>query len=302
MVAFIDRHREVYGVGPICAELPIAASTYYEHKVRERGGCALSARERRDRWLVGEIRRVWEASFGLYGVRKVWRALNREGVAVARCTVARLMRRLGLSGVVRGRRRPHTTCPAPRSALPEDRVQRAFQATRPNALWVADITYVPLGQGFAYAAFVTDAYSRRIVGWQVAATLATELALGALEQALAQRCEGRPAGLIHHSDRGRQYVAMRYTQALREAGVEPSVGRVGDSYDNALAESINALYKAELVRPQGPWRRLEALELATAQWVRWYNHQRIMESIGGCPPVELEQRYYRQTEQAAEAA
>lgn len=302
MVAFIDRHREVYGVGPICAELPIAASTYYAHKARERGGGALSARERRDWWLVGEIRRVWEASSGLYGVRKVWRALNREGVAVARCTVARLMRRLGLSGVVRGRRRPRTTCPTPRAALPEDRVQRAFQATRPNALWVADITYVPLGQGFAYAAFVTDAYSRRIVGWQVAATLATELALGALEQALAQRCEGGAVGLIHHSDRGRQYVAMRYTQALHEAGVEPSVGRVGDSYDNALAESINALYKAELVRPQGPWRRLEALELATAQWVRWYNHQRIMESIGGCPPVELEQRYYRQTEQAAKAA
>ena len=242
MVSFIDAHREAYGVEPICKELPIAPSTYYESKAREAGRAPVPARTRRDAELRAEIGRVWEENFGVYGVRKVWRALNREGLLVARCTVARLMGELGVCGVVRGRR-AKTTLAAKEPARPADRVNRVFEANRPNALWVADLTYVATWRGFVYVAFVIDAYARRIVGWRVSDSLHTELALDALEQALYDRAVGHEGALVHHSDRGAQYLSIRYSERLGEAGIEPSVGRVGDSYDNALAESIIGLYK-----------------------------------------------------------
>ena len=242
MVSFIDAHREAYGVEPVCKELPIAPSTYYESKAREAGRAPVPARTRRDAELRAEIGRVWEENFGVYGVRKVWRALNREGLLVARCTVARLMGELGLRGVVRGRR-AKTTRAAKEPTRPADRVNRVFEASRPNALWVADLTYVATWRGFVYVAFVVDAYARRIVGWRVSNSLHTELALDALEQALYDRAVAPEGALVHHSDRGTQYLSIRYTERLAEAGIEPSVGRVGDSYDNALAESIIVLYK-----------------------------------------------------------
>ena len=261
-MSFIDAHREAYGVEPICAELPIAPSTYYGSKARGAGRAPLPARTRRDAELRGEIKRVWEENFGVYGVRKVWRALNREGLTVARCTVERLMGELGLRGVVRGRR-SKTTMGANELTRPADRVNRVFETNRPNALWVADLTYVATWRGFVYVAFVVDAYARRIVGWRVSDSLHTELALDALDQALYDRAVGHQGPLVHHSDRGAQYLSIRYTECLAEAGIEPSVGRVGDSYDNALAESIIGLYKTEVIRQRGPWRHLEAVEFAT---------------------------------------
>ena len=301
MVSFIDTHREAYGVEPICKELPIAPSTYYESKAREAGRAPVPARTRRDAELRAEIGRVWEENFGVYGVRKVWRALKREGVLVARCTVARLMGELGLRGVVRGRR-AKTTLAAKEPARPADRVRRVFEASRPNALWVADLTYVATWRGFVYVAFVVDAYARRIVGWRVSDSLHTELALDALEQALYDRAVGPEGALVHHSDRGTQYLSIRYTERLAEAGIEPSVGRVGDSYDNALAESIIGLYKTEVIRQRGPWRHLEAVEFATLEWVDWFNHRRLLEGIGYVPPAELEETYYQQCEESAMVA
>ena len=301
MVSFIDAHREAYGVEPIWAELPIAPSTYYESKAREAGRAPVPARTRRDTVLRAEIRRVWEENFRVYGVRKVWRALNREGLAVARCTVARLMAELGLRGVVRGRR-SKTTLTAKELARPADRVNRVFEASRPNALWVADLTYVATWRGFVYVAFVVDAYARRIVGWRVSDSLHTDLALDALEQALYDRAVDDDVALVHHSDRGAQYLSIRYTERLAEAGIEPSVGRVGDSYDNALAESIIGLYKTEVIRQRGPWRHLEAVEFATLEWVDWFNHRRLLEGIGYVPPAELEKTYYQQDEEAAMVA
>ena len=298
MVSFIDTHREAYGVEPICKELPIAPSTYYESKAREAGRSPVPARTRRDAALRGEIGRVWKENFGVYGVRKVWRALHREGVLVARCTVARLMGELGLRGVVRGRR-AKTTLAAKEPARPADRVNRVFEANRPNALWVADLTYVATWRGFVYVAFVIDAYARRIVGWRVSDSLHTDLALDALEQALYDRAVGHEGALVHHSDRGAQYLSIRYTERLGEAGIEPSVGRVGDSYDNALAESIIGLYKTEVIRRRGPWRHLEAVEFATLEWVDWFNHRRLLEGIGYVPPAELEQTYYQQYRESA---
>ena len=232
MVSFIDTHREAYGVEPICQELPIAPSTYYDSKAREAGRSPVPARTRRDAELRAEIGRVWEENFEVYGVRKVWRALHRQGVTVARCTVARLMGELGLRGVVRGRR-AKTTLAARGLTRPADRVNRVFEASRPNALWVADLTYVATWRGFVYVAFVVDAYARRIVGWRVSNSLHTELALDALDQALYDRAVAPEGALVHHSDRGTQYLSIRYTERLAEAGIEPSVGRVGDSYDNA---------------------------------------------------------------------
>ena len=237
----------------------------------------------------------------MYGVRKVWRALNREGLAVARCTVARLMGELGLRGVVRGRR-AKTTLAAKEPVRPADRVNRVFEASRPNALWVADLTYVATWRGFVYVAFVVDAYARRIVGWRVSDSLHTDLALDALEQALYDRAVGPEGALVHHSDRGTQYLSIRYTERLAEAGIEPSVGRVGDSYDNALAESIIGLYKTEVIRQRGPWRHLEAVEFATLEWVDWFNHRRLLEGIGYVPPAELEETYYQQCEESAMVA
>ena len=301
MVSFIDAHREAYGVEPICRELPIAPSTYYECKAREAGGSPAPARTRRDAVLRAAIKRVWEENFGVYGVRKVWRALNREGLAVARCTVARLMGELGLRGVVRGRR-TKTTRAAKELTRPPDRVNRVFEASRPNALWVADLTYVATWSGFVYVAFVVDAYARRIVGWRVSSSLHTELALDALDQALCERAVGREHALVHHSDRGAQYVSIRYTERLAEAGIEPSVGRIGDSYDNALAESVIGLYKTEVIRQRGPWRHLEAVEFATLEWVHWFNHRRLLEGIGYVPPAELEEAYYQQSQEPAMVA
>jgi transposase InsO family protein len=301
MVSFIDGHRGVYGVEPICAVLPIAPSTYYEQKAREADPGLLPARARRDEVMKGHIRRVWHENFEVYGVRKVWRQMNREGISVARCTVRRLMREMGLEGAIRGRKFK-TTLVDSSAVLPADLVNRDFTATRPNQLWVADLTYVATWGGFVYVAFVIDAYSRRIVGWRVSSTLRTDLALDALEQAIYDRSGDGFEGLVHHTDRGVQYLSIRYTERLREAGIEPSVGSVGDAYDNALAESVVGLYKAELIRRRGPWRNLEAVEFATLEWVDWFNNRRLLGPIGNIPPVEYEEAYYRSHEAPAMVA
>jgi putative transposase len=300
MIAFIDDHRDAYGVEPICKVLPIAPSRYREHAARRRDPARLAIRARRDAVLRSEIRRVWEENFRVYGVRKVWRQLGREGIAAARCTVARLMRQMGLSGAVRGKA-VKTTISNPATPCPRDKVNRQFQAPRPNALWVADFTYVATWQGFVYVAFVIDAFARRIVGWRVSRSAATGFVLDALEQALYDR---RPfqGGLVHHSDRGSQYVSIRYTERLAEAGIEPSVGSVGDSYDNALAETVIGLFKTEVIRRRGPWRGAEAVEFATLEWVDWFNRRRLLEPIGNIPPAEAEARYYAQIAGQAMAA
>ncbi len=301
MVAFIDDHRSVYGVEPICRILPIAPSTYYAHKAQEQDRSLCSERARRDEQLRPEIRRVWEENRRVYGVRKVWKQLRREGHSVARCTVARLMRRMGLRGVVRGRR-IRTTIPCEEAQRPLDLVDRAFSAERPNQLWVSDLTYVATWRGFVYVAFVVDAFSRRIVGWRVSNSLRSDLALDALEQALWERDYEANERLVHHSDRGSQYLSIRYTERLAEAGIEPSVGSRGDSYDNALAESVIGLYKTELIRQKGPWRGLEDVEIATLEWVWWFNYHRLLEPIGYVPPAEYEESFYaRQGDQSPQA-
>lgn len=294
MKAFIDEHREVYGVEPICRVLPIAPSTYYEHATRKADPDRRPARERRDAELSQEIRRVFAANFGVYGVRKVWRQLQREGTAVARCTVARLMRQMGLQGVVRGKSIKTTVSDAA-APCPRDRVNRQFKAPRPNTLWVSDFTYVATWSGFVYVAFVIDAFARRIVGWRVSRSARAEFVLNALEQALHDRQPWR-ANLIHHSDRGVQYVSIKYTERLAEAGIEPSVGSVGDSYDNALAETVIGLFKTEVIHRRGPWRSFEAVEFATLEWVDWFNNRRLLEPIGNVPPAEAEAAYYAQLE------
>jgi putative transposase len=300
MVSYIDDHRDRYGVEPICAVLPIAQSTYYEHKGWERDPDRRSKRWKRDEVLQVEIRRVWEENFCVYGVRKVWKQLKREGFRVARCTVERLMQVLAIQGAVRGRAFK-TTIPDELAERRQDRVNRQFTVSRPNALWVADLTYVATWRGLVYVAFVVDAFARRIVGWRVSSSLRSDLALDALEQALYDRdIDDEP--LIHHSDRGVQYVSIRYTERLAEAGIEPSVGSVGDSYDNALAETIIGLYKTEVIRQRGPWRHIEAVELAMLEWVEWFNHRRLLESIGDVPPAEKEDEYYRQLEESAMVA
>jgi transposase InsO family protein len=294
MKAFIDEHREVYGVEPICRVLPIAPSTYYEHAARKANPDRRPARERRDAELSQEIRRVFAANFGVYGVRKVWRQMQREGFDVARCTVARLMRQMGLKGVVRGKS-IRTTVSDAAAPCPRDRVNRQFTAPRPNALWVSDFTYVATWSGFVYVAFVIDAFARRIVGWRVSRSARAEFVLDALEQALHDRQPWR-ANLIHHSDRGVQYVSIKYTERLAEAGIEPSVGSVGDSYDNALAETVIGLFKTEVIHRRGPWRSFEAVEFATLEWVDWFNNRRLLEPIGNIPPAEAEAAYYAQLE------
>jgi len=291
MVQFIDLHRGEYGVEPICAVLPIAPSTYYEAKARERDASRRPARAQRDARLLPEIRRVWEATRRRYGAKKVWKALLREGVRVARCTVARLFKAMGLRGILRGRRRRWAIVAEAQAERPLDLVQRNFTATRPNQLWVADFTYVATWRGFVYVAFVTDAFSRRIVGWRATTTLRTDLTLDALEQALYDRDLDGP--LVHHSDRGSQYLSIRYTDRLLAARADLSVGSRGDAHDNALAESINSLYKAEVIYHEGPWKGLEDVEYATLEWVAWYNAQRLMEPIGYVPPAEYEEHYHR---------
>jgi transposase InsO family protein len=300
MIAFIDDQREVYGVEPICGMLRIAPSTYHAYVARRTDPARASPRARQDLMLMEQIRQLHAANFGVYGARKVWRQLAREGIVVARCTVERLMRQMGLRGAVRGKE-TRTTIADKAATCPADKVNRQFRAPQPNALWVSDFTYVATWQGFVYVAFIIDVFARRIVGWRVSRTAHADFVLDALEQALHDR---RPVkgGLIHHSDRGRQYVAIRYTERLLEAGIEPSVGSVGDSYDNALAETINGLFKTEVIRRRGPWRNLEAVEFATLEWVDWYNNRRLLEPIGNIPPAEAEARYHTAQQEIALAA
>jgi transposase InsO family protein len=294
MVTFIDQHRGTYGVESIGAVLPIAPSTYFRHKELQRAPAHRSARARRDDELRAAIQRVWDANDQAYGPRKVWKQLRRDGVRVARCTVERLMRAMGLKGVSRGRAWVVTTRADTAADRPADLVDRRFVATRPNQLWVADFTYVATWRGFVYVAFVIDVYARRIVGWRVSASLRTDFVLDALEHAIYDRCGAGATALVHHSDRGTQYVSMRYTERLTEAGIAPSVGSRGDSYDNALAESIIGLFKAEVIQRKGPWRHLEAVEFATLTWVDWFNMRRLLEPIGYVPPAEYEASYYQQ--------
>jgi putative transposase len=301
MIAFIGDHRETHGVEPVCKVLPIAPSTYHAHIAQRRDPTKASARAKRDADLSTKIRRAFDENFQVYGVRKVWRQLKREGENAARCTVARLMRALGLHGVVRGES-VKTTISDRAAPCPQDKVIRQFQAPRPNALWVPDFTYVATWQSFVYVAFVIDTFARRIVGWRVSRTAHANFVLDALEQALHERQPVRGDGLVHHSDRGVQYVSIKYTQRLKDAGVEPSVGSAGDSFDNALAETINGLYKAEVIWRRGPWRSFEAVEFATLEWVDWFNNRRLLEPIGNIPPAEAEARYYAQIEEPAMAA
>ena len=301
MIAFIDDHREVHGVEPICKVLPIAPSTYHAHVAKRANPEKLSARARRDMALKPEIARVFAENFAVYGVRKIWRQLQRESFDVARCTVERLMRGMGLQGVIRGKP-VRTTISDKAAPCPLDHVNRQFHAPRPNALWVSDFTYVSTWTGFVYVAFVIDVYARRIVGWRTSRTAHASFVLDALEQALHDRRPAHRGGLVHHSDRGSQYLSIKYTERLAEAGIEPSVGSVGDSYDNALAETINGLYKAEVIHRRGPWRTMEAVEFATLEWVDWFNNRRLLEPIGNIPPAEAEERYYAMLAETAVAA
>jgi putative transposase len=298
MKAFIDDHREVHGVEPICRVLPIAPATYRLHAARLADPSLRSDRAKRDAELRPEIERVWKANYEVYGVRKIWHQLNREGIAAAKCTVARLMKELGLAGAMRGKT-VKTTISNPATPCPEDRVNRQFHAPRPNALWLSDFTYVATWVGFIYVAFVIDAFARRIVGWRVSRSMQAGFVLDALEQALHARRPTQGNGLVHHSDRGSQYVSIKYTERLAEAGIEPSVGSVGDSYDNALAETIIGLFKTEVIHRCGPWRSLEAVELATLEWVDWFNNRRLLEPIGNIPPAEAETRFYAQSDELA---
>ena len=298
MRSFIDQHRERFGVEPICRVLQVAPSAFWQSCARQRDPSLSPPRARRDAVLTPHIQRIWETNLEVYGADKVWHQLKREGVAVARCTVERLMRAAGLRGAVRGRK-VRTTMANPALPCPRDQVQRVFRADRPNQLWVSDFTYVPTHQGFVYVAFVVDVFARFIVGWRVSTSMRTDFVLEALEQALYARQSEREGRLVHHSDRGSQYVSIRYSERLTDAGIEPSVGSKGDSYDNALAETINGLYKAELIHRRAPWKSREAVELATLEWVAWFNHHRLLESIGYVPPAEAEATYYRQRSASA---
>jgi putative transposase len=287
-VSFISAHRERWGIEPICNTLQIAPSTFYAALSRPP-----SARQVNDERLKVEIARVHRDNFGVYGIEKVWRQLKREGIQVGRDRVARLMDDLELSGVVRGKKK-RTTIPDELSPRPADLVERNFTAAAPNRLWVADLTYVSTWSGFVYVAFVIDVFSRFIVGWRVSNSLHAELALDALEMAIWRRQRQDLSSLIHHSDRGVQYLSIRYTERLEEAGAVRSVGSRGDSYDNALAEAVNGLYKAEVIRKRGPWRSLEQVELATAEWIDWWNHRRLHGAIRDMPPAEFEALYHSQ--------
>jgi putative transposase len=301
MIAFIDDHRGAYGVEPICKVLPIAPSTYFDHRARQMDPARLSARVRRGAALRPTINRVFKDNLTVYRARKVWLQMNREGVSVARYTVERLMCVMGLHGVIRGKT-VRTTMPDKAAPCPLDHVNRQFHAPAPNRLWVSDFTYGSTWSGFVYVAFVIDTYTRRIVGWRVSRTPHASFVLDALEQALHERSPVSRGGLVHHSDRGSQYVSIKYSERLAEAGIEPSVGSVGDSYDNALAETINGLCKAEVIHRRGPWRSFEAVEFATLEWVDWLNHRRLMRPIGDIPPAEAEERCYAMLDQPAMAA
>ena len=294
MVTFIDQHRAAYGVESICRLVPIAPSTYFRRKAEQADPTTRSPRAIRDEVLQAIILRIWREHDQAYGAHKVWKQMGREGLREARCRVRRLMRALGLRGVVRGRAWTITTQPDMAAPSPADLVNRHFTATRPNQLWVSDFTYVATWAGFVYVAFVIDVFARRIVGWRVSSSLRADFVLDALEQAIYARCDDTVGDLVHHSDRGSQYLSMRYTERLADAGIEPSVGSRGDSYDNALAESVIGLFKAEVIRRKGPWRTLEAVEFATLAWVDWFNHRRLLGPIGFVPPAEYEAHYYEQ--------
>ena len=301
MIAFIDDHRDKHGVEPICDMLPIAPATYYEHLAKRADPARQSDRAKRDEELRPHIQRVFDANWQVYGVRKVWRQLRREGLDVARCTVARLMKNMGIQGIIRGKPQK-TTIPDKKLPCPLDKVNRQFRVPAPNMLWVSDFTYVATWKGFVYVAFVIDAYARKIVGWRVSTSPHAGFVLDALEQAVHERRPTKSMGLVHHSDRGSQYLSIKYTERLGEAGIEPSVGSVGDSYDNALAETINGLFKAEVIHRRGPWRNFEAVEYATLEWVDWFNNRRLLEPIGNIPPTEAEANYYAALETEAMAA
>ena len=301
MVKFIDDHRGAHGVEPICEMLPIAPATYYEHLAKRADPSRLSDRAIRDAELRPHIQRVFDANWQVYGVRKVWRQLRREGFDVARCTVARLMKAMGIQGIIRGKPQK-TTIPDKKLPCPLDKVNRQFRVPAPNTLWVSDFTYVATRKGFVYVAFVIDAFARRIVGWRVSTSPHAGFVLDALEQAVHERRPTKGMGLVHHSDRGSQYLSIKYTERLAEAGIEPSVGSVGDSYDNALAETINGLFKAEVIHRRGPWRSFEAVEYATLEWVDWFNNRRLLEPIGNIPPAEAEANYYAALENEPMAA
>ncbi|MCK0096221.1 IS3 family transposase [Yoonia sp. F2084L] len=300
MIQFIEDHRAVYGVEPICRVLPIAPATFYDHLAKRADPSRCSDRAKRDGDLKPEIARVFQENLSVYGVRKVWHQMRREGFDIARCTVARLMKDIGIEGVVRGKK-PKTTIPDKALPCPLDKVNRQFHAPAPNVLWVSDFTYVATWQGFIYVAFVIDVFARRIVGWRVSRTATAGFVLDALEQAIHQR---RPVQdqLVHHSDRGSQYLSIKYTERLAEAKIAPSVGSVGDSYDNALAETINGLFKAEVIHRRGPWRSFDAVEYATLEWVDWFNNRRLLEPIGNIPPAEAEANFYAALERSDMAA
>lgn len=290
MRVFIDKHRDEFGVEPLCKVLQCAPSAYRRHAARQRDPALRSERTKRDERLSLEIDRLWRVNHSVYGADKLWRQMRREQIAVARCTVERLMQRLGIQGVRRGKRQ-RTTRADPKQPCPLDRVNRQFVAERPNQLWVADFTYVSTWQGFVYVAFVIDVFARRIVGWRVSRSMQTDFVLDALEQALYAR-RPDPNALTHPSDRGSQYLSIRYSERLAELHIDASVGSKGDSYDNALAETINGLYKAEVIHRRSPWKTIEAVEIATLEWVAWFNHQRLLEPIGYIPPAEAEANYY----------
>ncbi|MEH0069753.1 IS3 family transposase [Pannonibacter sp. Pt2-lr] len=301
MVGFIDAHRYAHGAEPICSVLPIAPATYYEHLAKRADPAQLSDRVRRDEALRPEILRVFEENWRVYGVRKVWRQLGREGFDAARCTVARLMKDLGIQGIIRGK--PHrTTVPDKKAPCPLDKVNRQFRVPAPNRLWVSDFTYVATWRGFVYVAFVIDAYARRIVGWRVS----PRRMQASSSMPWSRRCmiagPERAWGLVHHSDRGSQYLSIKYTERLADAGIEPSVGSIGDSHDKAPAETINGLFKAEVIHRRGPWRSLEAVEYATLEWVDWFNNRRLLEPIGNIPPAEAEANFYAALETEPMAA
>ena len=291
MIAFIEDHRSSFGVEPICRFLPIAPSTYYERVSIARDPARASDRAKSDAVMCNEISRIFEKNRKVYGARKVWHALRREGHDVARCTVERLMRTLGLQGVVRGKK-VITTNPDTSRPCPHDKVNRQFSAQRPNQLWVSDFTYCSTWSGMVYVAFVIDVFARRIVGWRVSTSMTTRLVLDALEQAIWQRRPAMNKALTHHSDRGSQYLSMKYTERLAAAQIEPSVGSVGDAYDNALAECVIGLFKTEVINQGGPWKSMREIEWETLNWVHWYNNQRLLEPIGYRTPAEAEEAFY----------
>jgi putative transposase len=291
MIAFIDDHRCVHGVGPICQVLGIAPSTFYDFKAVQRDPELASDRVRQDRLDKVIIKQAFDGSRGRYGARKVWYQLRREGHDIARCTVERLMKVMGLQGVVRGRK-VITTNPDASQPCPDDKVNRAFVADMPNQLWVSDFTYVSSWQGMVYVAFVIDVFARKIVGWRVSTSMTTGFVLDALNQAICQRAPSEADKLTHHSDRGSQYLSIRYTERLAEAGIDPSVGSVGDSYDNALAESIIGLFKTEVIKFLGPWKSVSQVEWETLKWVDWYNKTRLHSAIGYITPNEAEEAFY----------